>query len=62
MLIVTFRRHLFAAGLVLALTPALLPGTPQPEKAKAASPAEKVRTDLDQVISVEITDSRSTWR
>src|SRR5579872_821789 len=57
MLIVPIRRHLFAAGVVLALTPALLMAAPAtPEKGKAASPAEKIRADLDQVISVEITE------
>ena len=57
MLMVSLRRHLFAAGIMLALTPALLTAAPAvPEKPKAAGPAEKVRTDLDQVISVEITE------
>lgn len=55
--LVTFRRHLFAAGVVLALTPTLLTAAPAgPEKGKAASPAEKLRADLDQVISIEITE------
>jgi hypothetical protein len=57
MLSVSFRRHLLTAGVLLALTPALLTAAPTiPEKAKAASPAEKVRTALDQVISVDVSE------
>src|SRR5579864_926661 len=57
MLIAFLRRHLFAAGVVLVLTPALLTAAPAtPDKGKTLSPAEKVRADLDQVISVEISE------
>jgi hypothetical protein len=57
MSIVSIRRHLFAAGLVLALAPAVLTAAPAaPDKDKADSPAVKVRTGLEQVISVEISE------
>jgi hypothetical protein len=53
MRIVPLRRHLLAAGAVLALTPFLLTAAPAvPEKPKT-SPAEKLRHDLDQNISIE---------
>jgi hypothetical protein len=57
MLSVILRKHLFAAGLVLALTPALLTAAPAaPAKGKTATPAEKVRTDLDQSCNVDINE------
>jgi type II secretory pathway component GspD/PulD (secretin) len=53
MLTVSLRKHLLAAGAVLALTPFLLTAAPAvPEKPKT-SPAEKLRHDLDQNISIE---------
>ena len=55
MLSVFFRRHLLTAGVLLALTPALTAAPAVPEKA-AASPAEKVRTVLEQVISVDVSE------
>jgi hypothetical protein len=56
MAIVPLRRHLLAAGALLALTPFLLTAAPAvPEKPKA-SPAEKIRAELDQTISIEIAD------
>jgi hypothetical protein len=56
MRIVPLRKHLLAAGAVLALTPFLLTAAPAvPEKPKT-SPAEKIRADLDQTISIEIAD------
>jgi hypothetical protein len=55
MLIDSLRRHLLAAAL-LAATPALLTAAPAtPEKPKA-SPAEKLRADLDQNISIDFTE------
>lgn len=57
MLSVILRKQLFAAGLVLVLTPALLTAAPAaPAKGKTATPAEKLRGDLDQNCSVEINE------
>jgi hypothetical protein len=46
------RRTLAGAALVLALSPALAPAAP--DKETAVSPVEKLRADLDKVISIRI--------
>jgi hypothetical protein len=54
MLTVPFFRRLFAGGIALALLPALLSALPPDagkDKPKPASPADKVRKDLDQTIT-----------
>jgi hypothetical protein len=55
---VSLRKPLFAVSVVLALVPLLLSAAP-PETAKSKpqpSPADKVRSDLDQTISVSSLD------
>jgi hypothetical protein len=59
MQMVCVRRLLLAAGLAvtLALTPALSAAGAAPDtKEKAVSPAEKIKKQLDQIVTLEITD------
>lgn len=50
-----FTHKRLAVALVVVLAPAL-PGAPIPEKASAPGPAERLRKDLDQLITMEITE------
>ena len=63
MLMASIRRPLLAVAMVLALTPFLLAAPGEPEsKDKAASPAEKLKKQLDQTVTLEITEQPGRCR